>query len=80
MGGWHPQFGNRIMAQITISQACNRIIQLTNEVSLHTRDWPQTQSAAELQKHLGTLTLAVNRLTLCVRNLSEGKKEAGPTF
>ena len=68
------------MAQMTILEACNRITVLTSDVALHTRDWPRALPVEELQKQVGTLALAVNRLNTCVRSLAEGKKNAGPAF
>jgi hypothetical protein len=68
------------MAELTIAQAVDRIIKITSEVSLYTRDWPKTLPPEQLQKHVGQLTLAINRLAVCVRNLAEGRKTAGPSF
>ncbi|MBS0529644.1 MAG: hypothetical protein JSS22_09680 [Proteobacteria bacterium] len=68
------------MAQFTILQACKRITAMTVDVSLHTRHWPVTLSASDLQKYVGDLTLAVNRLNLCVESLAKGKDNGGPAF
>jgi hypothetical protein len=68
------------MAHITVAQACQRILNITNSVVLHTKDIPGTLAPDELQKQVADLALAVNRLCGIVSRMSKGDKDAGVPF
>ena len=68
------------MANLTIPQGFQRILNITNSVMLHTKDIPGTLPPDELQKQVADLALAVNRLCGIVSRINSGEKNAGPPF
>jgi hypothetical protein len=68
------------MANFTIAQGCQRILDITNGVRLQTKDMPGTLPPDQLQKQVADLALAVNRLCGIVRRVNGGEKDAGPPF
>jgi hypothetical protein len=68
------------MANLTIQQGCQRILDITNSVILQTKDMPGTLPPDKLQKQVADLTLAVNRLCGIVSRMDRGEKNAGPSF
>jgi hypothetical protein len=68
------------MANLTIQQGCQRILDITNGVILQTKDMPGTLPPDKLQKQVADLTLAVNRLCGIVSRMNKGEKDAGPSF
>jgi len=68
------------MANLTIPEGCQRILNITNSVLLQTKDMPGTLPPDKLQKQVADLALAVNRLCGIVRRMNSGEKDAGPSF
>ena len=68
------------MAHITVAQACQRILDITNSVVLQTKDLPGTLPPDKLQKQVADLALAVNRFCGIVSRMNKGDKDAGVPF